>query len=89
MARVLAWPNGVGKGDATLGPLRLPCFSLPFPEDTWIRIPGGQWMLGDRLLVLAENPDAGVESLSQLSVRTLNLPPVTLTSEVATPLPVP
>lgn len=82
-----AWPTGVGKGNTVLGSLRLPCYSLPFPEDTWILIPGGRWMTGDRVLVLAENPTAGVESVSQLSLRTTDLPPIKLTGEVITPIP--
>ncbi len=82
-----AWPAGVGKGNTVLGPLRLPCYSLPFPEDTWILIPGEGWMRGDTVLVLAENQAAGVESVSQLSLRTSNLPPITLTGEVLTPGP--
>jgi hypothetical protein len=85
-ARALAWPTGVGKGQAIFGPQRLPCYTLPFPEDTWIKILGGPWMVGDKLLVLAENPDAGVASVSQLSVRATNLPAITLTGEAVTPL---
>jgi hypothetical protein len=84
--RALAWPAGVGKGQAVVGPLRLPCYTVPFPKDTWIQIPGGPWMVGDKLLILAENPDAGVESLSELSLRTTSLPPITLTGETVTPL---
>jgi len=84
-ARALAWPTGIGKGNVILGS-RVLYYSLPFPEDTWIRIPGGPWMRGDRLLVLAENPQADVDSLSQLSLRTTSLPPITLTGEAVTPV---
>ena len=89
VAQVSSWPTGASKGQAILGPVRLPCYTLPLPEDTCIQILGGPMVHGDQLLVLAENPNAGVESVSGLSLQTFLLPPVTLTGEVATPLPVP
>jgi hypothetical protein len=85
-ALALAWPTGVSRVAMDLGSGRLPGYSLPFPEDTYIRIPGGPEMRADRVVVLAEKAAGSVDSLSQLSLRSTSLPPITLTGEVVTPV---
>ncbi|HEV8578063.1 MAG TPA: hypothetical protein VGX68_03185 [Thermoanaerobaculia bacterium] len=86
-ARALAWPTGAGIGQASFGPL--PGYALQFPEKTWIQILGDPWMVGDKLIVLAENPTAGVGPVSQLSLRATRLPFISLIDEAVFPLPPP
>jgi len=87
VAQATAWPTGGGKGPAIFDDIRLSCYTLCFPDDTWIKIPGMPMLPGDRMLILADNPAAGVESVSEFSMRASRLPPLTLTVEETTPLP--
>ncbi len=89
VAHLTAWPTGAGKGRFTLPDLtRTPCYTLPLPPDTWIDVPGGPKVLGDRMLVLAEGAGS-VGTVSRFDLRASLLPPIEISGEQVTLEPVP
>lgn len=89
VAHMTSWPSGAGKGSFTLPDLtRTPCYSLPLPPDTWIDVPNGPKVLGDRVLVLAESAGS-VGAVSRFDLRASRLPDIAIADEQVTLEPIP
>lgn len=85
VARTTEWPKGCGKGRVELNGEDTACYSVCWPNDVSLSIPGAPPISGDVLRVLAESPDGAFGGVETFSVLAANIFEIELLSAQVTP----